>query len=69
MRKALLIIGIILIIACVLSLIYAALNLHGYHNIYDGSPELYDKLHRRVIIFSITGAALALTGAACIVFR
>ena len=44
----LVIVGIILIIACVLSLLYAALNLFVYYHALDGSAELYSRLHQRV---------------------
>ena len=45
----LLIVGIILVIAFVLSLLYAALNLYVYYHALDGSAELYSSLHQRIL--------------------
>ena len=69
MKKLLLIIGIVIIVACVLSLLYALLNLYGYYHVLDGSGELYGRLHRRMIVFLITGILLAAIGAVCFVIR
>ena len=49
MKKMLLIVGIILVIAFVLSLLYAALNLYVYYHALDGSAELYSSLHQRIL--------------------
>ena len=65
----LLIVGIILIIACVLSLLYAALNQFGYYHVLDGSGELYSMLHQRMIIFGLIGIVLAVLGTLCFIFR
>lgn len=69
MKKALLIIGIILIAACVLSFLYAALNRFGYYHTLDGSAELYRRLHQRMIVFSVVGLVLALIGTGCLIVR
>ena len=69
MKKMLLIVGIILIIACLLSLLYAALNLFGYYHVLDGSGELYSRLHQRMIIFGLIGIVLAVLGTLCFIFR
>ena len=69
MKKMLLIVGIILIIACVLSLLYAALNLFVYYHVLDGSGELYSRLHQRMIIFGLIGIVLAVLGTLCFIFR
>ena len=69
MKKLLTVIGIVLIAACVLSLLFALLNLFGYHRVLDGSAELYSRLHRRMIVFLIIGIVLAVTGALCLVMR
>ena len=65
--KELLIIGIICIIACVLSLLYAALNRHGYYHLHDGEGDMYIRLHRRMIVFFVVGIVLAVIGVACII--
>ena len=69
MKKLLLIVGIILIVACVVSWLFAALNLWGYSHVMDGSAELYHHLHRRMIAFSVTGAVLAVMGTVCMILR
>ena len=69
MKKMLLIAGITLIIASVLSLLYAALNLFGYYHVLDGSASLYSNLHRRMITFGLIGIVLAVLGAACFILR
>ena len=69
MKKLLLIAGVVLIIVCVLSLLYSFLNLFGYYNVLDGSPELYTKMHSRMIVFFAVGIVLALLGTACIVIK
>ena len=69
MRILFLIVGIVLIAACVLSLLYAALNLFGYYKVLDGSHELYRRLHKRAVIFLIVGAVLAAAGAVCFIVR
>ncbi len=69
MRKLLLVIGIISFIACALSLGIAAFNWLGYNNLMDGSPELYSRLHSRMIFYFAVGAVLALVGIVCVVIR
>ena len=69
MKKMLLIAGITLIIASVLSLLYAALNLFGYYHVLDGSADLYSSLHRRMITFCLIGIVLAVLGTVCFIIR
>lgn len=69
MKKLLLALGIVMIVVCVLCLAYAALNLFGYYNTLDGSPELYARLQRRAIVFFSSGAALAIISAVCFIIR
>ena len=69
MKTFLLITGIVVMIACVLSLLFAALNLFGYYRVLDGSPELYRDLQRRAIVFAALGLGLAAVGAACLIVR
>jgi len=69
MKKMLLIAGITLIIASVLSLLYAALNLFGYYHVLDGSADLYSSLHRRMITFGLIGIVLAVLGTVCFIIR
>ena len=69
MKKMLLIGGVILIIAGVLSLLYAALNLFGDYHVLDGSADLYRNLHRRMITFGFSGIVLAVLGTVCLIIR
>ena len=69
MKHFLLIAGVVMIIACVLSLLFAAVNLFGYYHVLDGSAKLYRELHHRMILFSVIGIALGAAGTACILIR
>ena len=69
MKKALLMIGIILLAAAALSLLLSALNRYGYYHTLDGSQELYSRLGRRMKLFFAIGLTLAAAGAACIIIR
>ena len=69
MKKLLLIFGIILIIAGVLALLFAALSRFGYYNLLDASSEKYAVLRRRMNISFIAGLVLAALGAACLFIR
>ena len=56
MKKALLIIGIVIAVACVIALALALLFRSGYYGVLDGSQSLYDRLHRCMVIsFVISG--------------
>ena len=59
-------IGIISIIACILSFLYAALNRNGYYNLLDGEGDMYVRMHRRMIVFCVIGIILAAIGVVCI---
>ena len=69
MKKALLVAGIVMIIACVLSMMYAGLNLFGYYRVLDGSASLYRRLHDTAITFGIIALVLGLIGTVCLVIR
>ena len=69
MKKILLIIGIVAIVACILALAYAALNMFGYYSVLDGSSELYVRLHQRAITFFVVGIVLAVIGIVCMIVR
>lgn len=69
MKKLLLIVGIILIIAGVLALLFALFNRFGYYNLLDGSAEQYAALRRRMNISFIAAFALAALGAVCLIIR
>ena len=69
MKKALLIVGIVVIIACVMSLLIAAWNLFAFYHVLDGSPALYDRLHQRSLLCLIIGMVFAVIGTACMIVR
>lgn len=62
-----LIVGIISVIVSVLSLLYSALNRHGYYNLLDGEGDIYTRLHRRMIVFFVIGIVLAVIGIVCVI--
>ena len=67
MKKLFLILGIVCIVICVFALLFAALNLHSYYNLVDGSAEHYRRLHDRAIVSFVAGAVLAGAGALCMI--
>ena len=69
MKKLLLVVGIVSIIACILFLLFAVLSLLGYYNVLDGSAELYNRLHQRMIISFLVGIVLAVIGTVCFIIR
>lgn len=69
MKTFILVIGIILLAACVISFIAAALQWFMYRNLLDGSSEQYKRLHDHAITFLVIGIVLALIGGGCIVIR
>ena len=69
MKKMLLIVGIISLIACALSLLGSAINWFGYYHVMDGSADLYNRLHQRMIIYFVIGIVLAVVGIICMVIR
>lgn len=69
MKVFLMIVGIIVIVASVLSLLYAALNLSVYHNLKDGSAEHYARARQRMRIFFPVGAVLAVLAVVCFIIR
>ena len=69
MKKLLLIIGVVVIIAGVIALLFSALQRFGYYHLLDGEADTYIRLHRRMIIFSVVGIALAAIGAVCLIIR
>ena len=69
MKIVLLVVGIISIIACVLSLLYAALNRHGYYHLLDGDGDMYSRMHRRMIVSLVVGIIFAALAAVCLIIR
>ncbi len=69
MKIFLLIAGIVLIVACVSSALFAALNLFGFYHTHDGSSELYARMRIRATVFFIVAAVLAVAAVACFIVR
>ena len=69
MKKALLIIGIIILVAGVTALLLALFFRWTYYGVLDGSQALYDRLHRRMVISLVAGIILAVIGTACLIVR
>ena len=69
MKKALLIIGIVIVVACVLALVLGLFFRFSYYHVMDGSQTLYDRLHRRMIISFVAVIVLAVIAAVCFIAR
>ena len=69
MKKLLLIVGVVLLAACVLALIFAVWNRFAYCRVLDGSAALYDRLNRRMSVSFAVSGVLAAIGAACLIVR
>ena len=69
MKKLLLIVGIIVLAACVLALAAAVWNWFAYHHVLDGSAALYGRLRQRMNVSFIVGGVLAAIGAVCLIVR
>lgn len=69
MKKALLIIGIVIIVACVISLALALLFRYSYFHVLDGSAELYARLNRRMVIAFVTSVVFAAAAVICFIAR
>ena len=69
MKKLLLILGILILVACVIFLLLAALKLSAYRNLVDATPEHYENLMRSSTVHAVIGVILAAAGAACLIIR
>ena len=69
MKKLLLIVGIVIIAAGAVLLLFAALNLFGYCRVLDGSAELYARMHQRATVSFAIGFSFTAAGAACFAVR
>jgi len=69
MKKALLILGIVIIVACVVALIMALFFRFSYYHVLDGTQALYDRLHRRMVMSFITAGVFAVIAVLCFVVR
>ena len=69
MKKLLLIIGIVIIIAGVIALLFSALQRFGYYHLLDGEADIHIGLHWRMIISFVIGIVLVAMGAVCLFIR
>ena len=69
MKKLLLIIGVVIIIAGVIALLFSALQRYGYYHLLDGDTDLYIRLHWGMIISFVLGIVLVAIGAGCLIIR
>ena len=69
MKKGLLIIGIVILIAGVIALLFSALQRFGYYHLLDGEADRYIRLHGRMIISLVIGIVLVAMGAVCLILR
>ena len=69
MKKLFLIAGVVSLIACVLALVFSALNWFGYYHLLDGSAEQYVRLHQRMIVGFVVGIVFAVIGIVCLILR
>jgi len=69
LKKFLLILGILIIIAGVAALLFSALQGYGYYHLLDGDADMYIRMHRRMILFLVIGIVLVVIGAVCMIIR
>jgi len=69
MKKLLLILGTVIIIAGVIALLFSAIQRYGYYNILDGDADLYIGLHRRMVISFVIGIIFEVIGVVCLILR
>lgn len=69
MKKLLLIVGIMSMVACVLSLLLAVMFWIGYYQVLDGSSELYIRLYQRRMICLKSGIIFLIIGTVCMLIR
>ena len=69
MKKLLLVIGIVIVVAGIIALLFSAIQLYGYYHLLDGESDMYIGLHRRMIIYFVLGIVFAVIGAVCLIIR
>ena len=69
MKKALLIIGIIVLVLGVISLLLALFFRWAFTGVLDGSQNLYQTLKFRMYAFLIAGIILSVIGTVCLIVR
>ena len=69
MKKLLLIIGVVLILAGVIVLLFSALQRFGYYHLLDGDADMYVAMRWKTIISLVIGIFLVVMGAVCLIAR
>ena len=69
MKELLLIIGIVIVVAGIIALLFSAIQLYGYYHLLDGEADMYIGLHRRMMIYFVPGIVFAVIGAVCLIIR
>ena len=69
MKKLLLIIGVVVILAGVIALLFSALQRHGYYHLLDADADMYIRSRWRMIISLVIGMVLAAIGTVCLIIR
>ena len=69
MRKALLIIGIIVLVLGNLSVLFSLLCRLAYYGTLDGSSSMYASLRFDMKFFLVLGIILCVAGTACLIIR
>ena len=69
MKKLVLIIGVVIILAGVIALLFSALQLYGYYHLLDGDADMYIAMRWRMIISLAIGIVLVAIGAVCLFIR
>ena len=69
MKKALLIIGIIVLVLGVISLLLSLFFRWAYMGVLDGSQNMYQTLKFRMLAFLTAGILLSVIGAVCLIVR
>ena len=68
-KKLLLIAGVVIIIAGVITLLFSALQRFGYYHLLDGEADMYVAMRWRMIISFAIGIVLVAMGAVCLIAR
>lgn len=69
MKKLLLILGILNMIAGGFAFLFAAFNLFSYHHVMDGTAELFMRLQQRMNISFAVGIIFAVIGIVCLILH
>ena len=69
MKKLLLILGVLLLVAALIACALAVLHFHAHRSLYDAAAETYDRIHQRAVLCTVLSAVFAIGGAVCLIVR